>query len=119
MLEGEKNGVKVVNGGQNLPLLVGIGLTDLPKIGSGITKFNSSNNLDFEFIVCSVFVTKIQIIQKSSLVRILVIQSSDKIAKFGTWTLDRAISLNCKEFMSCTCIILLSCPARVHASSTS
>ena len=58
-LEGEKNGVKVVNGGQNLPLLVGIGLTDLPKIGLGITEFNSSNNLDFEVIVCSMFVTKI------------------------------------------------------------
>jgi hypothetical protein len=56
--------VKVVNGGQNLPRLVGIGLTDLPKIGSGITEFSSSNNLDFEFIVCSVFVTKILIIQK-------------------------------------------------------
>ena len=32
MPEGEKMGVPVVNGGQNLPTLVGIGLTDLPVV---------------------------------------------------------------------------------------
>ena len=36
MPEGEKKlGVQVLKGGQNLPPLVGIGLTDPPKMGGG------------------------------------------------------------------------------------
>ena len=35
MPEGEKFGGPVVKGGQNLPLLVGLRLTDLPNIGGG------------------------------------------------------------------------------------
>ena len=55
MPEGEKNfGEPVVKGGQNLPSLVGIGLTDLqngPPCSSGIT----DNQLDCHFMLNYVF----------------------------------------------------------------
>ena len=57
MQEGEKVGVPVEKGGQNLPHLVRIGLTDLPKIGdppsSGITVLNYQKNRDIMFILKS------------------------------------------------------------------